>query len=137
MAHEVRAPRRGFLGSMLAAFGAALVPWRTADHTARWEAPVAQPGALARLTVCAPPARGAGTARVVLVVSTPQELLRMDAGAVEIEGGRGVCDVALKYPYERLVAGPYVYGAEVHLEGVVFKTAQPIRYQLGEPSCFA
>ncbi len=122
---------------MLAAVAAAVWPWRTADYTARWEAPIAQPGVLARLEVCAPAARGTANARVVLIVSTPREEIRREVGTLRLEEGRGAREIALEYPYERLVPGPYGYRVEVHLDGRVVKSARPIRYQIGAPSCFA
>jgi len=92
---------------------------------------------LARLEVSAPAGRGVATARVVLVVSTPLELVRLEAGSVRLEQGLGVSEIALVYPYERLVTGSYVYRAEVHLDERVVRTARPIEYQIGQPSCFA
>ena len=63
--------------------------------------------------------------------------MRLEAGSLTLTDGRGEREVELEYPYERLVAGSYVYGAEVHLDGRVIKTKSPITYEIGEPSCFS
>ena len=137
MADRVRAPRRGFLGSILAVLGAACLPWRTAHNRARWESPVAQPGGLARLEVCAPDAPSGALARVILVVSTPRETLRLEGGSLRLEGGLAQAEVTLAYPYEGPVVGSYSYEAEIHVGHMVLKTGKPVRYQVGAPSCFA
>ena len=133
MAHEAQAPRRGFLGTMLAAISAACLPWRAADQRARWEDPVAQPGGHARLEVLA----AAPRARVVLVITTPREVIRRPLGSLSLVGGRGALEVALEYPYDSRVVGEYTYRAEVRVDAQVLTTARPVRYRIGEPSCFA
>ena len=137
MAHEARAPRRGFLGTMLAALGAAWWPWGSAAPRARWEDPIAQPGGSARLEVSAPDARGQTAARVTLVITTPRETVRLDRGVVVLEAGRGALQVPLDYPYEELVAGRYAYHAEIQGLGQAARTTRPVRYEIREPTCFA
>ena len=122
---------------MLAVLGTACLPWRTAHNRARWEAPVAQPGALARLEVCAPDAPLDALARVVLVLSTPRETLVLEESELRLKNGVGHLEVSLTYPYEGLVAGTYSYRAEIHVGHRVLKTRKPVHYEVGSPSCFA
>ena len=122
---------------MLAVLGTTCLPWRTAHNRARWDAPVAQPGGLARLEVYAPDAPSGGLARVILVVSTPRETLRLEGDSLRIERGVGQLEVSLPYPYESPVPGSYSYEAEIHVGQLVLKTERPVRYQVGAPSCFA
>jgi hypothetical protein len=51
--------------------------------------------------------------------------------------GLGQLEISLPYPYEGVVSGTYSYSAEVHVGRRVLKTAKPVQYEVGSPSCFA
>ena len=122
---------------MLAAIGAAVVPWKTAALRARWEAPCAQPGAPARVIVRAPDAPDGGVAEITVVIETPTERLVRPSERVVLRDGSGELALSLDYPYEGRVAGSYRYWAEVRVGALVARTERPIAYSVRDARWFA
>ena len=98
---------------------------------ARLDAAVAQPGAPARASVRAPRSLEGERVRVVLVIETPRERLKLPMGEAPVEEGVARIDLSLHYPYERRVTGVYRYTIEALVAGEMVRSRGAVSYGVG------
>ncbi len=128
--------RRRFIGYGIAAAGTAAVvgPGSWAERASlSWDSERAFPGRPSRLHLHAPGLPEGAKVQISLEVAGPDpehSVITLQSEEVEVRGGEATLELPLTYPYERRVAGRYLYHARATWRASWVHTQAPATYRL-------